>query len=114
MTQKKATVVMIRAILQLHAAPGQRDQLLAHYERNEVLDASSSWQWTSGEVGLDLTDDHTVVVTSTWPSVQNYHGWLASTARRDVLTAMQPLLDPHRPAVTQVLQLAQTRQAGVR
>lgn len=63
---------------------------------------------------MDLTDDHTVVVTSTWPSVTNYNGWLASTARQDVLTAMGPLLDRDRPASTQVLQLAETRQAGAR
>lgn len=102
---------MIRTILQLHAAPGQRDRLIAHYERNAVLDASRDYEWLSGEVAFDLNDDQTLVVTSTWPSADNYQRWLDSTTRHRVVTSMRPLLDPNRPAHTQIMQLTELRRA---
>ncbi|QIZ37790.1 putative quinol monooxygenase [Saccharopolyspora sp. ASAGF58] len=99
---------MIRSLLRLFAAPGERDALVSHYLRHNVVSASAPYGWRGGEVAVSRTDQDVVIVTSLWPDLAAYESWLLSAEREAVLDRISSLIDTARPSVTELFDVAQS------
>jgi quinol monooxygenase YgiN len=99
---------MVRSVLALRAKPGRRDEVVALFERLEVLrEAGAVPGFVSAElqVAADSPDD--LLVTATWESAAAYDGWLESPVRERMRPALEELLD-ESPAAGRVYDIVQS------
>lgn len=95
-------------MLVLRAKPGRRDEVVALFQRLEVLrEASEVPGFVAAElqVAADGSDD--LLVTATWESAAAYDAWLESPVRERMRPALEELL-AESPAAGRVYDIVQT------
>lgn len=79
---------MLRTVLTLRALEGQRADIIRYYLREGVLGLSQDCHPLESELSIDVDDPDLVMVTSLWPSLENYRTWTQSPTRDRALAGM--------------------------
>jgi quinol monooxygenase YgiN len=96
-------------MLALRAKPGRRDEVVALFERLEVLrEAGAVSGFVSAELQIAADDADDLLVTATWESAAAYDAWLDSPVRERMRPALEELL-AESPAAGRVYDIIQTQ-----
>lgn len=83
---------MIRVIIERHIA----EELAEHYERaarNTLQQAMQAHGFISGESLRNAYDPNHRVVMATFRTVQDWQRWQTSQARKEIMEAINPMLE---------------------
>ncbi len=98
-----------KIVIERHVTPGRESQALdIAVEMRSV--ATKQPGYISGETLIDTEDHGTIIVVSTWRSVQDWKRWEGHDDRRRIEGYLAPLLS--RPAIVRVCADAGEFRAG--
>lgn len=83
---------MIKVIIERHIA----DELGEHYEktaRTTLQKAMQAHGFISGEAMRDIDDHNHRVVIATYRTADDWHRWLLSEERKEMMEQIRPMLD---------------------
>jgi quinol monooxygenase YgiN len=73
---------VVRTLLYLRPRPGGRDEIVALYRRERILERALEQDGCLGaELYVPAGDDGDIVVTALWRDATAYEGWIANPAR---------------------------------
>jgi heme-degrading monooxygenase HmoA len=87
---------VIRSVLSLRAAPGQRSALERFYDRHAVLDRARRFRGCRDAVLLRSVDNTTAVthlVIADWDTAEDYRRWVEDPWRATLAPQLADLLD---------------------
>jgi quinol monooxygenase YgiN len=83
-----------RSVLFIRAKPGRRDELVALFDRLDVLEKASGQEgFVSSEVHVPVDGEDLVMVTATWETAEAYQGWLDNPVREEMRPELEKLAD---------------------
>jgi quinol monooxygenase YgiN len=99
---------MVRSVLVLRARACCRDEVVALFDRLDVLRAASRVPGFLGaELQVPTDDSDELLVTATWESAAAYDAWLGSPVREQMRPALEQLLrEPPTPRVYEIVATA--------
>jgi quinol monooxygenase YgiN len=96
-------------MLALRAKPGHRDEVVALFERLEILrEASAVPGFVSAELHVAADNPDDLLVTATWESASAYDAWLESPVRERMRPELEELL-AEAPTAGRVYDIVQTQ-----
>ena len=97
-----------RSVLTIRAKPGRRDDLVALFERLQILEKASRQDgFVSSEVHVPVDGADEVLVTATWTSPEAYRGWLESPVREEMRPELELLVEDEPES--RVYEIVETR-----
>lgn len=83
-----------RSVLFIRAKPGRRDELVALFDRLDILEKASRQEgFVSSEVHVPVDGENLVMVTATWATAAAYQGWLDNPVREEMRPELEKLAD---------------------
>jgi len=96
-------------MLALRAKPGHRDEVVALFERLEILhEASAVPGFVSAELQVAADNPDDLLVTATWESASAYDAWLESPVRERMRPELDELL-AESPGAGRVYDIVRTQ-----
>jgi quinol monooxygenase YgiN len=92
---------MVRSVLTMRARAGRRDEVVALFERLQILrEASAIRGYLDAELHLAADEADGLLVTARWQDGRAYDAWLASPVRERLRAPLEELLaEPPSPRV---------------
>ena len=94
-------------MLVLRARPGRRDDVVALFERLDVLrEASATAGFLGAELHVAADGSEELLVTATWTSSAAYDAWLENPVREQMRPALEELLvEPPVPRLYELVEV---------